>query len=601
MSEFPLIGIASIIALGIGAQWLAWRFRLPSILLLLILGFVAGPVTGFLNPDVLFGELLLPVVSLSVSIILFEGGLSLRLSELKEVGRVVFNLITIGVLITWLATAVLGQYLLGLDFSLAMLLGAILVVTGPTVIVPLLMQIRPVGRIGSIVKWEGIVNDPIGAVLALLVFKGILASGFREATSLAAIGIFKAVFIGLGVGLSMAAILIVLLKRYWIPDFLHNSVSLMMVVLAFTVSDSLQNESGLLAVTVMGIALANQNAVSVRHIVEFKESLRVLLISSLFIILAARLPRNIFDYVNPDSLFFLALLILFVRPLAVLSSTLNSRLGWPEKAFLAWMAPRGIVAAALCSIFALRLEEAGNAQAHLLVPITFLVITGTVAVYGLSASPLARWLRLAKPNPQGCLFIGASQWVCEIAVAIREEGYQVLMVDANWMNISTARKMGLPVFRANILSKSVLDKIELDGIGYLVAVTPNDEVNSLAALHFRDVLGRSNVYQLSPMSGGKEGRKEDVISEHLRGRTLFGPEETYYSMTSLFDNGAVVKRTHLTDDFDYNAFRSMYGDKAISLFLARKGGEELVVYAEDNVPTPKPGQTLVSLVIGDRK
>ena len=235
MSEFPLIGIAGIIALGIGAQWLAWRFRLPSILLLLLLGFVAGPVTGFLNPDVLFGELLLPIVSLSVSIILFEGGLSLRLSELKEVGRVVLNLITIGVLITWLATAVLGHHLLGLDFSLAMLLGAILVVTGPTVIGPLLMQIRPVGRVGSIVKWEGIVNDPIGAVLAVLVFKATLASGFKEATGLAALGIFKAVFIGLGVGLAIAAVLIVLLKRYWIPDFLHNSVSLVMVILAFTV------------------------------------------------------------------------------------------------------------------------------------------------------------------------------------------------------------------------------------------------------------------------------------------------------------------------------------------------------------------------------
>lgn len=257
MTEDLLVGLASIIVLGIVAQWLAWRLRLPSILLLLIFGFVAGPVTGFLDPDALLGNLLLPIVSLSVAVILFEGGLSLKIAEVRETGSVVRNLISAGVLFTWVISATAAHFILGLNWDLAMPLGAVLVVSGPTVILPLLRYVRPTGQVSSVLKWEGILIDPIGAMLAVLVFEAILVGEVEEATTLAVIGLLKTVLIGGAVGVLGAYVMISLLKRYWIPDFLQEVVSLTWVVSAFTASNLLRTESGLLAVTVMGVALAN--------------------------------------------------------------------------------------------------------------------------------------------------------------------------------------------------------------------------------------------------------------------------------------------------------------------------------------------------------
>ena len=589
-----LLGLASIIILGIGAEWLAWRLHLPSILLLLVFGFVAGPVTGFLNPDGLFGDLLLPLVSLSVAVILFEGGLNLKLAELRQIGVVVRNLITVGLLITWLIGAGAAYFLLGLDLALAVLLGAILVVTGPTVIVPLLRHLRPSGRIGSILKWEGIVIDPIGVVLAVLVFEAIIAGGLQEATTLVVVALLKIVFAGGVIGALGAIIVVLLLKAYRAPDFLHSAITLAVVIGAFTASNMLQPESGLLAATVMGIALANQKSVSVRHIIEFKENIRVILISSLFILLAARLQMDdLTRIVGLGSLGFLLVLMLAARPLSVVLSTIRSGLSWRERSFLSWMAPRGIVAAAVASIFALRLVEAGYPQAELLVPLTFMVIVGTVAVYGLSASPLAKWLKVAQPNPQGVLIIGAHSWARSIAVSLKAEGYKVLVTDANWANISSARMAGLPTFYANILSQYAMDEIELGGIGHLLALTSDNEFNSLAMLQFASIFGRARVYQLA--SDSDEGGGKGTVSRHLRGRPLFHPGITYGQLSSRVAAGAVIKTTSLTDDFDYDAFQRHYGGLALPLFLVDKNGD-LTVFTIDRPPQPQPGQKLISLI-----
>jgi NhaP-type Na+/H+ or K+/H+ antiporter len=530
---------------------------------------VAGPGTGFLAPDKLFGDLLLPLVSVSVAVILFEGGLSLRIAALREIG-VVRNLITIGLFVTWVIGTGAAHLFLGLDVGLAVLLGAILVVTGPTVIVPLLRHVRPRGQLGSVVRWEGILNDPIGALLAVLVFEAVLAGRFEEATA----------------------------HRYWIPDFLQNPVSLMTVVTAFTMSNLLQTESGLLTVTVMGIVLGNQKTVPVKHIIEFKENLRVLLISILFIVLAARLQIDDLRHISVSSLAFLAVLIFIARPAAVALSALRSDLSWQERVFLSWMAPRGIIAAAVSSIFALKLAEAGHPQAGQLVPLTFLVIIGTVTIYGLTASRMARWLGVAKPNPQGALIIGAHSWARAVARVLQEEGYEVLLVDTDRRNISATRLAGLPAFYASILSDSALDEIELGGIGRLLALTSNDEANSLAALHFIPAFGRSDVYQLHVYQLPPEGEGENGIDEippHLRGRLLFGPHTTFTFFTNSFAAGAEIKKTGITEQFDYDAFRSLYGERAIPLFLVSEGGD-LIVFTADNPPTPKPGQSLISLV-----
>jgi len=593
--ETHLIGIASVIALGIGAQWLAWRVHLPSILLLLVVGFLAGPITGLLHPDELFGELLLPVVSIAVAIILFEGGLSLSLRELREVGSVFLKLISLGALVTWGASAALAWLVFGLSPSLALLLGAILVVTGPTVIMPLLRHLRPRRRVGNTLKWEGIVIDPIGAILAVLVFEVILAtSDPGEATGMAALGVLKALGGGSGIGLVGAAVLVVALQRYWVPDFMQNPVTLMVVVLAYTAANHIQPESGLLAVTIMGVVLANQRAVTVKHIVEFKENLRVLLIAVLFIVLTARLSLASFADLGWNVALYLGLLIVVVRPLAVALSTLKSTLSWRERAFVAWLAPRGIVAAAVSSLFTLRLAEAGYPQADQLIALTFAVIAGTVTIYGLTAAPIARRLGVADPNPQGVLFIGAQPWARAIAQTLWNAGYPVRLVDDNWAAIAAARQAGLPTFYAGVLQEYVLDEIELEGIGRLVALTPNDEVNALAALHFMEVFGRSEVYQLSPDGVTDE---EELLPKHLRGRFLFGSDVTYSTLESRFNEGASVKRTPLTEEFSFDDFQSHYGDRATPLFVVKSTGNLEVFVAEEALtPDPQPDDALIAWV-----
>jgi NhaP-type Na+/H+ or K+/H+ antiporter len=592
MSENFLIGLSAIIVLGIVAQWIAWRIQIPSILVLLITGFLAGPVTGFIDPGKLLGDSLFPIVSISVAIILFEGGLSLHFPKLKGVENVVRQLVSTGVIVTWITATAAAYLLLDLTLSLSILLGAILVVTGPTVVIPLLQHLRVVNRIGSVARWEGIINDPIGASLAVLVFEVIQTSAGESVTTVILSGFIKTTFLGIGLGFVGAVIMVLLMKRYWIPDYLQSPFALMMAVFVFAASNYFQHESGLLAVTMMGIFLANQKYVTIQHIAEFKENLRVLLISGLFILLAARLQISSLSYINLNSFIFLAVLIFVARPLAVWLSTIRSQLNWKERVFLFWMAPRGIVAAAVSSVFALALLEGNHQQAVVLVPLTFLVIIGTVTFYGLTAAPVARWLGLAKSNPQGVIFVGAHDWARAMARELQDTGIQVLLADSNYQNISSARIEGLPTYYGNILSESAIDEIDTSGLGRLIALTANDEVNSLAALHFMEIFERAEVYHLPENT--KRGGSKSEVSRILKGRTLFGNDINYDTLSNLFSDGAELKSTPLSEEFDYQDFRKHYKNSYIPLFLVDEDGN-LTVIATDNTPTPEPGQTLISL------
>ncbi len=551
MSGNFFIAIASILVFGIGAQWAAWRFKLPAILLLLISGILAGSVFGVLDPDLLMGDLLTPFISVSVAIILFEGGLSLRFSELKEAGGTIGNLVSIGVLFTWVIISLSAHYILSFGWELSILMGAILVVTGPTVIIPLLRQVRPSGQVGSILKWEGIVIDPIGAMLAVLVFEVILATSVSAATSVAIISIVKTIVFGTLCGLGGAAIIYFLLKRHALPDFLQNPVSLMIVVVVFTISNMLQHESGLWATTLMGIALANQKSANIHHIIEFKENLRVLLLSTLFILLAARVELGeLMANLNWQMLAFLLVVILIARPLAVYASTIFSDISWREKIFLSWMAPRGVVAASISSIFAIGLTQNGFEEASQLVPIVFIVIIATVAIYGLPAAWVARKLGVAKPVPNGVVILGAKEWSIAVGKKIQKEGFKVLMADANITNALEARSQNLEVYHGNILSEFALEEIDLDGIGQLFAMTPNDEVNSLAALRFGEIFGRSHVYQLSPNTSQDEESKE--VSDHLSSRILFREGLNQDQLRKLISSESDLSTVKITQEKSYS-------------------------------------------------
>ena len=597
----PAIYLASVLGLGMVAQWIAWRLKLPSILLLLGFGFAVGqyfgPPDDYLDPDLLF-----PFVSLCVAVILFEGGLTLRYSELRESGSAVIRLCSIGAVIAWALITLAAMLLLRFDWRLALLAGAVLVVTGPTVIAPLLRQIKPAKRVGATAKWEGIVIDPVGAVLAVLVLQGIIAGSVQAAVGAAALGIVKTLFIGGLLGWFAAWVLVQLLKRHLIPDYLENATLLAVSVGVFVISNQLQHESGLLTVTVLGVALANQKAVSVRHVIEFKENLRVLLISVLFVLLSGRIIWDEMVQLGWGAPLFLCALIFVVRPASVWASTIGTNLAGKERLFLCFLAPRGIVAAAVASVFTIELLHASAdgrlpqdlvAQASYLAPLTFVVIVGTVAFYGLAAAPLARKLGLAQAHPQGILFVGADGWVRAVAKAVQNNGIPVQLVDTNPQQVSQARMDGLPTTLGNILSETVSERLDLSGIGRLFAVTPNDEVNSLAAIEYAGVFSRSEIYQLAPWHGGT-GAKFDS-PQHMRGRPLFDSAPTHATLRYLFHNGAVIKETNITEQFTMEDFRTRYGPSAVVMFAVDADGTLRVCGGEHTQPYG-PGQKLVALV-----
>ncbi|WP_417850356.1 cation:proton antiporter [Thalassoglobus sp.] len=583
-----LIALTSIFVFGTGAQWLSWRIRLPSILLLLGAGFLAGPVFHLVNPDKLLGETLFPFVSMSVAIILFEGSLSLKLSDLKEIGSVLSYLLTIGVLVTWILGALGAYIILGFTGPNSVLLGAILVVTGPTVIGPILRQIRPTGQVGAIARWEGIVIDPIGAVLAVLVFeahRAFLDTGVNEGTMIALENLFWTILYGGGSGALAALLLIFFLKRHAIPDHLEALVAMLFVLLSFAVSNILQEESGLVAVTLMGVMVAN-SGVTLKHIIEFKESLSLLLISGLFILLAARVPISSFAELGWRGPAFVVFMIILVRPASIFISTWKSNLTNKEKLFLSWLAPRGIVAAAVASVFAIHLGPDGKG----LVPATFLLIVGTVVVYGLTAFPLARYLGLASSDPQGVLILGANELARAIGHAIKEANYPVMLVDTNRWNISTARMEGLRTSSKDILNENAVNELDLGGIGRLIALTQNDEVNSMGAMQFSGLFGRANVFQLTPW---RRAEKQENSTSYLRARFLFGDEFSYQRLSDRIDSGAVIKVTKLTPEFTFENFQEAYGGTAVPLFISQN--RKLTVLDTEQ-HSPKAGQTVIALV-----
>ncbi|RLC57733.1 MAG: hypothetical protein DRI30_03740 [Chloroflexi bacterium] len=592
-AEEILLRLAGVLAAGVGAQWLAWRLRFPSILLLLVAGFILGPVTGFVDPKELFGDLLLPLVSVAVAVILFEGGLSLRLRDLLDIGGVVPRLVTVGAAITGFLGALGAHLIIGLDEGVAILAGAILVVTGPTVIVPMLEQIRPIGRVSTILRWEGIVIDPIGATLAVLVFEGVVVGDLGDASSLAIEGIAKTLGAGILIGGGAGFLLALLMGRYWIPDSLQNAVTLTFVVGVTTICDTIQEGSGLLAAVVMGVVLANQRLATVRHIIYFKENIRVLLLAGLFVVLAARLSFDDIEAVGFEGLIFIVLMIVVVRPLSVIASTAGSKLSWQERLFLSGVAPRGVVAASVASIFAIGLAEEGIGDANQLVPLVFGTVVGTVAVYGVLSPLLARRLGLARPNPQGVVIVGAHEWAREIARVLTENDVSVLLVDSNRPNATAARLAGLDATSANILGEETFHDLDLSEKGRILAMTPNDEVNTLAVQRFIEHFGRAEVYQLAP-KGDAESEKRSVPREQ-RGRVLFDTTLTYQRLDEAFKAGARVKATQLSEQFTLEDLAAQHGN-VVPMFLVSPNGA-VSVFATDKRPPGRAGQVVISLTM----
>ena len=589
----PSVPIALIITLGIAAQWLAWRVSLPAILPLLVIGFFVGPVLGILNPNELFGEeLLFPLISLAVGLILFEGGLTLRIPEVRETSRVVFKLVTVGALITWAGATAAAYWIVGLPMPLSFLFGALVIVTGPTVIGPLLRIVRPATRIANVLKWEGILVDVVGAMVAVLVFEFLLIRDRSDALGQTVLFFLRFIGVGTLVGLAGGYLLATLLRRRTVPDYLVNVVALAFVFAMFALSNTFAPESGLLATALMGIIIANRGVPNITTFLSFKEDLTLLFISLLFIILAANVQLEAFvSVLDLRSVLLIAALMLVIRPLAIFASSVGSALKTNEKLYLSWIAPRGIVAAAVSSLFASELAHEGFAGAEVLVPLVFLVIVSTVTLNSLTAKPFARLLKVAEPEAQGFLILGAHSFARRIGTFLQTEGLTVTLADTNWSNVSASRMEGLNAYYGSLLSDHSDDEVRLAGIGKFLALTSNDEANALAALKYAREFDSDNVYQLAP---GRGSNVRGRLGDEQGGRTLFKKPVTYAELSSLFNRGGELKKTPITDAFRIEDFEQLYGQDYLPMFVL--SGKTVRVMIEGS-PPPEPGQTLVSLVL----
>jgi len=586
--------LASIGVLSLFCQWLAWRVRMPAIVFLLAAGIACGPVLHYLNPEDVFGDLLFPMVSLAVAIILFEGSLTLRLSEIRGHGAMVRNLIPVGSVVTGIIGTLAAHWILDIAWEVALLFGAISVVTGPTVIAPLLRAVRPKAKLANILQWEGIIIDPVGALLAVLVYEGIVSWGQGNVFGHSLYIFSTTIVVGTALGSAAGYLNGQVLRKHWIPQYLHNAGTLSFMLGVYALSNEIAHESGLLTVTIMGIWMANMKQVEVESILEFKESLSVLLISALFIILAARIEFSAIADLGWGLAVVLAILMLVARPLSIFIAAIGTRLNWREKLFLSWIAPRGIVAAAVSALFAFQLQNHGFVGGETLVPLVFMLIITTVTVQSLTARPIAKLLGVAEPPEFGFLIIGANTVARMIAVELTKHEVPVVLADTSWENVRLARMENLQVYFGNPVSEHAANQLDLTGIGNLLVISPYKHMNSLATYHFLDWFGDHNsVYSLAEGEQDQTARYQ-TAEKIQRTRGLFDGV-SYAKLASLASQGYSVKTTQLSDAFTYQNFLDQHQNQALVLFVL-DGKDHITPVKSIDRLKPDNASTLISLV-----
>lgn len=579
-----MLELAGIIILGIVAQWVAWKFKIPAILPLILIGLLVGPVAAeFLSEDgtkwiepiwnekegLFPGESLFYFVSLAISIILFEGGLTLKMSEIKNVGPVITKLITLGSLVTFFGAAIAAHYVFYLTWEISFLFSALIIVTGPTVITPILRNIPLKKDVSAVLKWEGILIDPIGALVAVLVFEFITVEGGGEFTKTAFIEFGKIVLFGSTFGFTFAHALNFSINKNWIPHYLLNVFALAAVLGVFVLSDSFAHESGLLAVVVMGMVLGNSNSAYLKELLYFKESLSVLLISILFILLAANINmKELYLIYNWNTAVLFAIVVFIIRPIGVFLSTKGSTLKRNEKLFISWVGPRGIVAAGIASLFGLKLAKNGVPGAEYITPLVFMIVLGTVLLNATTARLFARLAGVFLNKSEGILIVGASEVSRLVGNYLEQNGRHVVLIDSNEFNIEKAKDLGLEALNTNIYSDKLLDNIELNDVGYLMALTGNSDINKYAINKFSKQFGENGSFRLvttdemnDPSNNPKEG--------------LFSHTDDYNTLIDVTQKYPLIQEIELKDKPHYEKLIEITNNDVdrIPLFLKDSNGE----------------------------
>ena len=586
-----MLELAGIIILGILAQWVAWRFKIPAILPLILIGLLVGPIAAeFFNEDgskwiepvwngekgLFPGDGLYYFVSLSISIILFEGGLTLRRGEIKNIGPVITKLITLGAAVTFFGAAIIAHYVFGLGWELSFLFSGLIIVTGPTVITPILRNIPLKKDVSAVLKWEGILIDPIGALVAVLVFEFISVGGDAGFTGTALLEFLKIILFGTTFGFTFAHALIFVINKKWVPHYLLNVVSLSTVLLVFVESELFAHESGLLAVVVMGMVLGNSKLKNLKEILYFKESLSVLLISILFILLSANIDyKELMLLYDWKTLLLFALIVFVIRPLGVFLSTSKSNLKTNEKLFISWVGPRGIVAAGIASLFGSKLLKQGVEGAEYITPLVFMIVLGTVLLNATTARLFAKIVGVFLERSNAIMIVGASDVARLIAKYLKDNKRRVVLIDSNSENVEKAKAEGLESIEVSIYDDELTDNIELNDVGYLIAMTGSDSINKFVISNFASIFGEQGAYRLAT--------SQEVITKDYEDEDhLFTIEDDYINIMEAVREFPEIHETPVNSVQEYKTKIEKIHDeiKSIPILVKNKNTNEILLISE---------------------
>jgi len=568
--------LAGVLILGVLSQYFAWKFKIPAILPLIMTGLIVGPIsaeyfssdgTKWIEPiwngteGLLPEQILFHFISLSIGLILFEGGLTLKFSELKKMGPVIAKLITLGAITTFIGVAIPTHYILGISWEISFLFSALVIVTGPTVISPILRNIPLKKNVSTLLKWESILIDPIGALVAVLVFEFINAGEDKSYSLITFYEFSKFLFLGILIGYVSAKLIAFSIKKNLIPNFLINVLVLGSVLTVFVFSEVFAHESGLLSVVVMGVFLGNSDLPQFDDLMKFKESISVLLISILFILLASNIQLSDIKLIlNWQSLLVFSILILVIRPLGVFISTSNSSLSYQEKIFISWIGPRGIVAAGIASLFGIKLVSDGMENAEFLSPMVFMVVFGTVFLNSLTARTLSKILGVFLKNSEDILIIGASKFSRQIALYLESIDKKVVLTDSNKSKVSEAKRNGLNAINSDIYSNELLNDLELSEVGYLFALTGNEEIDKYAVRKFKSQFGENGAFRLY--------RADEVKSSNSSDKALLFGVEDLLRVETVGKDFSITENTVLNEEDLIEKLSSINKEKnKIPLFL----------------------------------
>lgn len=589
-----LIGLLSSLGAGTAAQWVAWRMRVPAIVLLFALGLILGPGLHVIHPSASLGWIFRPMVSLAVAIVVFEGGLLLDFRQLREAGEGVIRLTMLALPINWVLGLLAAHYVGHLEWATAALFGAIITVTGPTVVLPLLRHNKLKPRVAAFLRWEAIVNDPVGAILAAVVLQVATRSAHEgPGTLLTEVlpDMLASSFEALVAGIVPAYLVNYLFRRDMMPETLKTPLLLSITLIIFSLCNLSMEGAGLIAATVFGMALTNLHVPGMAELRRVKEGLVVLIVSILFILLTADLQREVLAQISLAVLALTLVVLFVVRPLAIFFSTLGTDLSWRERSFVGWIAPRGIVAAAVAGESGYHMVSAGFPSAALVAPAVFAVIATTMILHGFSMRPLARRLGLTLSDQPALALVGASAWTIDLAAQLHREGVPVLLVDSRSGALMPATRSGIPVLRAELLSVFGEEALEERPADYLLALTADAIYNGMVCAHLAPHMGRQRVYQVSP--GIARLDLYHGLSRDARGKLLGEPSWNYTLFDTLYGRDwrfvAYPGNEDNLADFGKRPTR-------LDLMVIRRGLSIMVVSAEDpDGVVPQVGDLVISL------